>query len=193
MIEKRTIPEHAQLVFEGKLFDVYQWEQELFDGSTATFEGIDRVDSVRTFGVLPSGDILMAFDEQPHRTPQLQAPGGLVDPGETPADAAQREFLEETGYTVGKLTPWRHFHPHTNTNWKVHAFIGRQLTKVAEQQPEPGERITLKTYSFDEFLQLGHEPLVHDALLRVLLLEALLDETKKEDLRKLLLGEGRVR
>src|SRR5215467_9321922 len=32
------IPEHAERVFQGKIFDVYQWPQKLYDGSTATFE-----------------------------------------------------------------------------------------------------------------------------------------------------------
>ena len=31
-------------------------------------------------------------------------PGGIIDPGETPADAAWREVLEETGRDIGKDT-----------------------------------------------------------------------------------------
>ncbi|KKP89624.1 MAG: NUDIX hydrolase [Candidatus Moranbacteria bacterium GW2011_GWC2_37_73] len=29
----QLIPEHAKKVFSGTFFDVYQWEQEMFDGS----------------------------------------------------------------------------------------------------------------------------------------------------------------
>jgi ADP-ribose pyrophosphatase len=188
MLKKRLIPENAKRMYQGQIFSVYQWNQELYDGSTRIFEGIDRADSVRTFGVLSDDRIMLAYDEQPHREPQLQAPGGYIDPGEKPEQAARREFLEETGHQIGELIAWHNYHPFANTNWSVHAYIGRDLKKISAQQLEPGERIEIRTYSFDEFLQLGHEPLVHDSLLRVVLLEALLDRQKRVELRALLYG-----
>jgi ADP-ribose pyrophosphatase len=35
----------------------------------------------------------------------LEVPAGLVDPGESPAETARRELLEETGYAPGDLWP----------------------------------------------------------------------------------------
>jgi ADP-ribose pyrophosphatase len=34
---------------------------------------------------------------------ELSLPSGLIDPGESPSDAAVREFKEETGLTLGKV------------------------------------------------------------------------------------------
>jgi nudix-type nucleoside diphosphatase (YffH/AdpP family) len=35
----------------------------------------------------------------------LEAPAGMIDPGETPQEAARREALEETGVVLGALEP----------------------------------------------------------------------------------------
>ena len=56
------------------------------------------------YAVLPrGGDVLCTFQEAP--TPEVQLPGGGIDPGEHPVPALHREVLEETGWTIG--TPRR--------------------------------------------------------------------------------------
>ncbi len=56
---EQPIPEHAKKVFSGVIFDVYHWEQEMFDGSRATFEKVKRADTVGVYGVLDDGRILL--------------------------------------------------------------------------------------------------------------------------------------
>jgi len=69
------IPDSAERVFEGKIYDVYQWPQRLYDGSTATFEMLRRPDTVQTIGVV--GDkIIVLNDEQPNRGARLSFVGG---------------------------------------------------------------------------------------------------------------------
>ncbi len=183
-----TIPTKAHRVFSGKIFDVYQWEQKLYDGSLAIFEALDRSDTVHTIGILPDERILLVYDEQPHRQGVLTPPGGKIDDGETPVEAAKREFLEETGYSVGKLIPWHEYQMHSKIDWIVHAFIGQDLIKESEPALEAGERIAVRTYTFNEFLQLGRSPLLRDKTLRIMLLEALLDPMSKANLVKLFYG-----
>jgi 8-oxo-dGTP diphosphatase len=47
------------------------------------------------------GKLLCVQLRDPHtRVARLFVPGGAVEPGETPREAAERETLEETGYVV---------------------------------------------------------------------------------------------
>src|SRR3989344_4305397 len=95
---KQPLPEHAKRVFKGAVFDVYQWEQELYDGTHKTFEKLKRPDTVVVFPVLDDGKILLTEQEQPGKEPFIGATGGKVEEGEDILEAVKRELLEESGY-----------------------------------------------------------------------------------------------
>ena len=51
--------------------------------------------------ILPrNGRILLTFQAEPE--PEIQVPGGGIDPGETPLMALHRECFEETGWRIAK-------------------------------------------------------------------------------------------
>ena len=90
------LPKNAKQVHNGILFNVYQWEQEMFNGTTETFERLTRVPSVEVIASIGE-DILTIVQEQPAREGKYPSlPGGRIDPGEEPLAAAKRELLEET-------------------------------------------------------------------------------------------------
>ena len=61
-------------------------------------------DYVAILGLTPEGRILLVRQYRPvTETVTLELPCGLVDAGETPEAAAQRELLEETGYRADSL------------------------------------------------------------------------------------------
>ncbi|MEX2055046.1 MAG: NUDIX hydrolase [Candidatus Andersenbacteria bacterium] len=182
----KPLPPEAKKVFQGKMFAVWQWEQTLFDGSQTTFERISRPDYAYVIGILPDQQILLIEDEQPDRDPVITPAGGKVDAGETPAAAALREFKEETGYSSTELTHFVSYRPHSKIEMQVHGFIARECTKTAEPQLEAGERVTPLILTFEAFLELGHNPTFRDDKLRIQLLEALIDPTKKKVLHELL-------
>lgn len=187
--QTKKIPPEAKVVFKGKFHTLWQWDQKLYDGSTAIFERISRKDYAQVIGVDQDGMIILAHDEQPDRGSVLTPAGGGVDEGETPQEAGAREFLEETGYTAKEFVHWHTYRPSSKTDMFVYAFIGKGAVKIKEPELEPGEKVEVVKYSFEEFLELGKCDRLRDWLLRVKLLKACLDPAEKDNLYQLLYGE----
>src|SRR3990167_5482373 len=129
---KQPIPPNAKRVFKGVIFDVYQWEQKMFDGSKATFEKLKRPDTVVVFPILPDGRIILTEQEQPGKAPFIGATGGRVDEGEEVLAAAKRELLEESGYEAEEFILWQAEHPASKIDWVIYTFIAKGLKKVGE-------------------------------------------------------------
>lgn len=185
----QPMPETAKKVFDGIIFDVYQWEQKMFDGTTQTFEKIKRPDTVIIFPVLPDGKILLTKQEQPGKDPFIGAVGGRVDEGEEVLEAAKRELLEESGYEAGEFVFWKSEQPVGKIEWSVYIFVARNLKKVADLHLDAGEKIELMPVEFEEFLKIALEPNFYEQEIYRDVVEATLDLKKKSDLRKFILGK----
>lgn len=70
------------------------------DSTTYDFYVMDAPDWVNIIPVTPAGEIVL-IKQFRHGTEEitLEIPGGMIDPGESPAGCARRELLEETGFT----------------------------------------------------------------------------------------------
>ena len=149
------IPHGAKMVFKGVIFDVYQWQQQMFDGSFQTFERLRRPDTVCVI-LVQDDRILICEDEQPHRGVKLTLLGGRADEGESTLESAKRELLEESGMVAAHWELFKTYTPVLKMDWNIHYFIARQPSKQAEPTLDKGgERITLRSVTFDEFLQIA--------------------------------------
>lgn len=182
----KKIPDQAKRVFEGKIFDVYQWEQVLFDDSKAIFESLKRSETVTVIPVTEDGKIMLIEEEQPQIPLHLKNVAGKVDPGEKPEETAKRELLEETGYESNDLELWYTENPIYKIDWTVYTYVARGCKKVGPQKLEGGERITPILLSFDEFIEKVLEPDFPNLALKVKILEAKLDPQKMKHLKSLL-------
>lgn len=62
-----------------------------------------------------------------------EIPGGMVDEGEGPAEAAQRELTEETGYRAGQVEPLITFQPMVGqVDSEHHVFVGREPERIGD-------------------------------------------------------------
>ena len=150
-----SLPQNASIAYQSDLFTIYRWPQQLYDGSTKTFECCVRPNGVVVMGFLDPETIILTKQEQPHRVePFFDLPGGRVEADEEPEAAARREFLEETGYEIGRLIPW-HAHTQGGTiQFTQHFFFARDLHARSDvQNPDAGERIRILPIHRQEFTE----------------------------------------
>lgn len=172
----KLIPDEAKLVFRGKIYDVYQWPQKMYDGSTETFEMLRRPDTVKIIAILTpeeqkklynvedlSADkvdkkIVITRQMQPRKDWFYDYPGGRVDEvDEDELAAAKREMREEAGleFKNWKLVDVKQ--PFAKIDWLVYTFVADGLFKQGKQNLDAGEKIEVELATLKEINKLAEK------------------------------------
>lgn len=148
--KKEILPNHAVKVFRGVIFDIYQWDQEQFDGKKKLFELGSRLDTVVIIPVV--GDkFIINQEEQPNNYFRTGFPMGRLDfESEDIVEAALREYSEETGILPKKLFHVITEQPIAKILWNIHTFIAFDQKDKKDISLDGGEKIENKYISFDE-------------------------------------------
>jgi 8-oxo-dGTP pyrophosphatase MutT (NUDIX family) len=106
-----------------------------------------------------------------------EIPAGRIDPGETPAEAAARETLEETGWQPGPLSPLFRYQP-TNgvSDQSFHIFVADGATHVGDPT-DHGESERVEWVGVAELRRLVQDGRMLDGLSLTSVLYALAFDT----------------
>ena len=176
---RRWTPRETELLQDCAVFSVSRTRAvSPRDGGEHDFFRIDSCDWVNIIPVTPEGEIVMVRQYR-HGTREvtLEIPGGMIDAGEAPAEAAARELLEETGYRADEIVEIGATSPNPAIfGNRVYSYVGRGATRVAEIANEGTEETVVELVSASDLPEVLRTGGVDHALVLAAFLFHLLNE-----------------
>ena len=137
-----------------------------------SFYRIDSADWVNVVPVTTAGEIVMVRQYRHGlRDLTLEIPGGMIDAGETPDQAAARELLEETGYRAARFEALGSVNPNPALfGNRLFAFTAHGCERVSEPVNEGTEETVVELVSQPALRRLLREGRIDHALVLAALL-----------------------
>jgi 8-oxo-dGTP pyrophosphatase MutT (NUDIX family) len=126
------------------------------DGSEHARVVIESPDWVNIIPVTPQGKVVLIRQFRSGIwSDTLEIPGGMVESGEKPIDAAKRELEEETGYRPGQvdLLGFVHPNPAIQPN-RCYSYLAVGCEKVHQGRQDAGEDILIELFERAEVPRL---------------------------------------
>ena len=117
---------------------------------------LEYPDWVNVIAITKEGDFVMEKQyRHAARRISYELPCGVMEKGETPLEAAQRELLEETGFGGGQWQKLMELsaNPSTMTN-TTHCFLAIGVEKVTEPHLDATEELTVLFMRPDEVMRM---------------------------------------
>ncbi|MGH2599680.1 MAG: NUDIX hydrolase [Dehalococcoidia bacterium] len=154
----------SRRVYDGRILNLRVDRVALTDGHEARREIVEHDHAVAVVPVTDRGEIVMVRQYRlPAEALLLEVPAGMIDPGEDPEAAAQRELREETGYAATRLRRLCGFWvaPGYCTEY-IHVYLAEGLHE-SRLDHNDDERIEVETVTLSDALHLIDTGSIEDA------------------------------
>jgi len=144
----------SNTIYKGKVLELVV-DRVIEPGKLSVMrELIRHPGSVVVLPHLPDGRIVLVRQfRYAARKALWELVAGSLEPGETPAQAARRELLEETGYRAESFKLLFSVYPSPGfLNERMHMVEARRL-KLFEAGPEADERIRIGKFTYNQLHQ----------------------------------------
>lgn len=146
-----------QLIHIGPWLNVRQELVELPNGTQIpTWFIMDFPDWINVIAITKEGEMVM-IDQYRHAIGEThyELVAGVVDEGEEPLHAAQRELMEETGFGGGEWSEFMVLSPNpTNHSNMSYTFLATGVERISDQQQEATEDIHVHVMTREDVLEL---------------------------------------
>ena len=128
---------------------------------------LEYPDWVNVIAITKDGQFVMERQyRHAARKISLELPCGVMEEGETPLEAAQRELLEETGFGGGQWKKLMELSPNPSAmSNTTHCFLAIGVEKIAEQHLDEIEELSVFFMTKEEVKRMLNENQICQALM----------------------------
>jgi 8-oxo-dGTP pyrophosphatase MutT (NUDIX family) len=153
-----------ELIHQGKVFKLYAENVTLPNGYNTTLSIIRHPGASAMVAITDTRQILLIRQYRHAADGYIwEIPAGTLDPGESPMDCAQRELVEETGFSadtwqkLGEIIPVPGY-----SDERIHIYLAENL-KQARQNLDGDEVLEVHPFEFTEVIEMIRTGQIMDA------------------------------